>query len=853
MWVTLATIQVETACGQLSEVRPLARTSQGTMLFGRDELLQSLRVTQRVLLVGPPGVGKSALALALDPTLCVDASALHTPEELALAICAEAGMHSVRGTEPVVPLAEAAGMALAQMADALVLLDGIDRLADSLESMLAAWVQRAPRLRIVATSCKRPARLRSLAVVEVPPLAVADARDMFLGRATALRPGLESPTHVITELVKDLDCLPLAIELAAARIDVLSPTELRERLSVRFDVLRARGDAVSSLQHAVETSVALLTTSTQRMFAQLSVYRTPFGLAQAEGIVGADGSRVLDALSELLGASLLERSDSPDGELRFAFLETVRSFAEGLLDSDPMLAQEARDAHARQCVARMQFEAPASARKMLADLDAAFAFANGRDARLACDLVLGIDELVSRTGPFAPHLQRLTLAIETAGNVETRARLLLRRGRTRFDAGQSSEALADVSESQELARQAGVTELDDEAARVVSMIMHWSARFDEGLELLDGQESHARNADQVMLCVGTLLYGRGDVARAAECFERARGLAQAKGDVHTEGACAGLVALMAHDQGDRDKARAGFWGALAALEQAGNRYFGAMVRNWHGQLLLEEGDLPGAEAEIAAAVQVLDEMGDQRFLGAALGYLGIVAQLRGDLPRAQALLGRCVELSRKGSDHYRLRHFLAHLARVQALAGDQPGAQLSFAAAKDGAERGNPNLMPVIDLLAASVGLGDIHAAKQSAEARFGYSSDVRVAQRMADDTGAQAAPSVTALHADMEGTWFQSAGAARVNLGRRKPLVRILKQLVDFRHRAPGRAATSQELLATGWPGERVEHGSGMHRVHVAIATLRKLGLPGLISDGGGYRLSETVILDLHREGDSQ
>jgi predicted ATPase len=286
-----------------------------TPFLGRRRELQELgellqREEPRLLtLSGPGGTGKTRLALQAaaaaaesypDGVFWVPLAPLRDPalvlEQVGRAVGASAGPAEHLGDRRL-----------------LLLLDNFEQVvqaAPSLGELLAA----CPNLKVVVTSREL---LRVAAEVEypVPTLAETEAVELFCSRAQV------EPDETVAELCRRLDELPLALELAAVRVRILSPQQLLERLGARLDLLKGGRDAdprQQTLRATIEWSHDLLTPEEQRLFAHLAVFRGGCTLEAAEEVAGAD----LDLLQSLVDKSLLRYSAE-----RFWMLETIREFA----------------------------------------------------------------------------------------------------------------------------------------------------------------------------------------------------------------------------------------------------------------------------------------------------------------------------------------------------------------------------------------------------------------------------------------------------------------------------------------------------------------------------------------------
>jgi predicted ATPase/class 3 adenylate cyclase len=218
----------------------------------------------------------------------------------------------------------------------LLVLDNLEHVVESAVE-LAAVLQACPNLRILVTSRER-LRVDGEAVYEVPALATAESEELFYARA-----GIE-PDDSVAELCARLDNLPLAVELAAARVSVLTPAQILERISQRLDLFTA-GRGADPRQRTLRTTIAwshdLLAEDEQQLFARLAVFRGGCTLETAEQVAEAD----VAGLQSLLDKSLLRRT----GE-RFWMLETIREYAHELLEQGSEI-DAVQDRHAAHYVA----------------------------------------------------------------------------------------------------------------------------------------------------------------------------------------------------------------------------------------------------------------------------------------------------------------------------------------------------------------------------------------------------------------------------------------------------------------------------------------------------------------------
>ena len=318
-----------------------------TSLVGRDELVgrivERLSTARLVTLVGVGGVGKTRVAIAAaerleserDLTAFVPLNEISDDHEVLPALGRALGLTT--------PTLDAVTIALSSR-QALIVLDNcehvLDAAADVVEELLAA----SATVNVLATS-REGLAVDGEQLVAVPGLdgsiGEAAAVALFVDRARnvdATYAVRADDVAVVAEICRRLDGLPLAIELAAARINVLPPAELLARLDERFEVLtggrrRRSRDRQKTLREAVDWSYELLADDERRAFEQLSVFAGSFGLDGATAILDAvSDADVIDVIEALVSKSLLVLVDL-EGFRRYRYLETIRSYAEERLDA----------------------------------------------------------------------------------------------------------------------------------------------------------------------------------------------------------------------------------------------------------------------------------------------------------------------------------------------------------------------------------------------------------------------------------------------------------------------------------------------------------------------------------------
>ena len=346
-----------------------------TSFVGRGKELVELPVvlasSPLLSLIGAGGVGKTRLALRLaanvvnafpDGVWLVDLAPLSVPGLMPQTIATVLGIRESPGRS----VRDALLDHLRHRA-LLLVLDNCEHLIASCAELVETWLRGAPRLRIVATSREALGvpgeticRVPSLSLPD-PPASVSpdaliahEATRLFVERASAVDPAF-APTldnaNAIVSICRRLDGIPLAIELAAARIVVLSPQQIEARLQDRFRLL-AGGSRTALARHrtleaVVDWSYELLSDAERRLLSRLSVFPASWTLEAAEHVCGDESlanNDVLDLLSRLVAKSLVVVDGELNGQRRYRFLETVRQYAlERLARADA--AEQLRDRH----------------------------------------------------------------------------------------------------------------------------------------------------------------------------------------------------------------------------------------------------------------------------------------------------------------------------------------------------------------------------------------------------------------------------------------------------------------------------------------------------------------------------
>jgi len=345
------------------QVRPTNLPAGVAALVGREDDLERVRDAlmiegERLLtLTGRGGVGKTSLALVVASGLLdehpggvwlVSLATATSPGEVLPALASAIGAQGDVSDSPLDAVVER----LRERGPTLLVLDNLEHLIAAAPA-LASLLDALPELRMLITS---QAPLRLAAERCVPLDALDDEAALALIERVARRRGAAFSAEgadraALLEVVHLLDGLPLALELAAARLAVLSPTQLRERLPEALHLLKDVGadrpHRQRSLQATVEWTMSALEEGPRALFARMGAFAGPVELDDIETVAGGDGLDVFEALARLLDVALVRRAESGDGRVRFVLPEALRQIAAGLLDAAPD-GPEWRRAHAQR-------------------------------------------------------------------------------------------------------------------------------------------------------------------------------------------------------------------------------------------------------------------------------------------------------------------------------------------------------------------------------------------------------------------------------------------------------------------------------------------------------------------------
>jgi len=694
----------------------------------REELARHLAGSTRlVTLLSTGGMGKTRLAIHYGwnglgewpgGVWFCDLTEARSLQGIASAVAGSLGVQLGRG-DPI----EQLGHAIAGRGRCLMILDNFEQVVDHAEATIGRWLARAGEARFLVTSRERLS-LSGEQVQEVGPLSIETGIELLAARARRLRPGLELvgvEAEAAREIVRLVDGMPLAIELAGARMRVMSAAQIVAQMRRRFSLLTGGGSARhETLFNAIDGSWELLEPWEQSAWAQCAVFEGGFTLEAAEGVIdlGAwpEAPWVVDVVQSLVDKSLLRTRVPAAGtgegisEARFGMFVSLQEYARmKLREEDPSLAgdgdedrgptdraveerhgqwyarygtPDAIKAHhehgglkQKQRVERELDNLVAACRRAVLRGDAATAVAAYRASWAVLDL----------RGPFgvAVELGRGVLRGLCLGRAEE-AQIIRDLALAEWYSGMVEESRAHLEGAIAIAQEVSDRHLEASLRGSLGGMQVSLGQMEEGSLHLEWALEVAREmGDQHLECntlnsLSMTRRGEGRMAEACTYSELALDVARSVGDQRVEGSVLTNLGLLLQDQGRTEEARAHYEAALVVHREVGNRRFEGNVLANLGGLCFDQGRMEEAHVHLNAALTIHRDTGSRFSEGISLANLGLLYHAQERTEEARAHFEESLAIERELGNRRMEGTVIGALGRLHQDRGDMELARTHY-------------------------------------------------------------------------------------------------------------------------------------------------------------------------------
>ncbi len=721
---------------------------QTTSFIGREKQVEEVKAllgrTRLLTLTGAGGSGKTRLSLQVaadlltgdgDGVWLVEFAALADPALVSQAVADVLGIKEQAGQPIQRTLVE-----VLKAKRLLLLLDNCEHLVSACASLASDLLRACPGVHLLASS-REPLNVAGEQTYRVPSLSLPDPKQaqtvealsqfeavrLFIERAQAVQPSFavtSGNAPAVAQVCFRLDGIPLAMELAAARVRSLTVEEINARLGHRFRLLTG-GSRVAlprqqTLRALIDWSYDLLTEQEKIVLLRTCVFAGGWTVPAAEAVCTGDGVEpdgsieqweVLDLLTALVDKSLVVMEPTGDGT-RYHLLETVRQYAEECLRGTGE-AEKMRDRHLSWCTALAE-EAASQLRgpeqgAWLARLEtehdnlrAALAWGEGTATgpHGALRLVAALCRFWYVRGHWSEGRGHLETALARGGmEPETRAQMLGTLGFLVHSLGESKAGRATLEEA--LAINRAIGNQSREASNLIALGF---------LTLSQGQVASARDFFEQSLAItraigdrrdelinlnglGNIAYEQGEAEAARSYFESALAISREVGERRGEAGNLCNLGNIARDLGESASARSWYQQSLTITREIGELWIEASNLNGLGAVAGGLGDRAEARSFVEQSLAVTRQIGDRSKEVWNLSDLGQISRLEGDLAGARAFCAQSLTLARRLGKTTDITYALEECAAL-AMAGNAPSRAACLAGAAQSAREGISAILP---------------------------------------------------------------------------------------------------------------------------------------------------------------
>jgi predicted ATPase/DNA-binding SARP family transcriptional activator len=646
-----------------------------TEMIGREPELAEIRGllehVRLLTLTGTAGTGKTRLAIAAAAELAerypggAAFVALAPVADAELVVPTIAHTFGIRETGAQT-LSAALTAALVDAKPIIVVLDNCEHVLDAAPA-LAQLLAAAPGLTVLATS-REPLHLAGERVYAVPPLRTEEAMQLFAERAEAVKPDFQmTPANepAVAGICLRLDGLPLAIELAAARIPLFPPQALLARLDQRLPLLtsggRDRPKRHQTLRAAIDWSHDLLPEPHRTLLARFSVFGGGWALEAAEAVCDGDAD-IVDGLASLIDKNLIQLAGT-EHEPRFTMLETIREYAQERFELRDKAEQDAlRDRHLAWMVGFAERAAPglrgagqrAWLERLQAELDnfrVAFRWSvTGADAELALRLVAALLEfwMVRADWSEGRKWVERALALPGVSDAPVRIKALCAGGELADALSDYPAAISYYEDGLALARALGDRRAIAEALLGLSFEAERVGNYADARPLMQESVDILRDlGDEPSLArsLGGLAWLENDYRQARRLWSDTLAIRRRLANQESVGWTLIQLGYCAQCEGDYAAAHAAYDESLSIARELGYERMIARCLTQLGEVAVLEGDPAAARRPFDESLPTWREIGHRSGLVDALRGLGDAARLDGDFAAAASFLEECHAVS----------------------------------------------------------------------------------------------------------------------------------------------------------------------------------------------------------------